>query len=113
MLQCWPFSVCLVDVAQHEFVTSSHDGLDSRSFHTIDDVLLRQQERGRNGHGTNFVQGQHGEPELVAAFHDEHDEIPLADAQGAEIAHHLVGLAAYVGEGESAFDAFVVAPQQG
>ena len=54
--------------------------------------MLRQHVRGRNDDGSQFVQGQHDHPPLIAALQNKHDGVVLADAKGLKIRRSLVRL---------------------
>ena len=99
-------------MAEHDFVTTGHDGLDVGGIATVDDILFGQQVRGGDTHGTQLVESDNREPELKAAFEYEHHHVAVADAQRLEIGGSLVALAFDVGKGEVDALAPVVGPEQ-
>ena len=78
----------------------------------VDDVVCRQQMGGGDGDGADFVQRQHGNPELVAAAQHEHDAVAPPDAQLQQIGRRLVRHLFQVPEGEAFFLPLVIGPQQ-
>ena len=95
------------------FVAAADDGLDLGGFATVDNVVGCQQEGGRNGHRSYFLEGQHGGPEGDAAFEDEHHEVAAADSQRGQVAGNLVGFALEVGKSKPALRLGGTCPQQG
>ena len=69
--------------------------------------------RGGDGDGADFVECQHGYPELVAAAQHKHDAVAAPDAQLQEVGCRLVGHLFQVLEGEAFLLTLVVGPQQG
>ena len=67
-------------------------GLDGGKTHPIHNVLDRQQRGRRHGHSTQFVQGQHGNPELHPAMQNEHDLVSAGDTQSAQGSGQAGGL---------------------
>ena len=78
----------------------------------VDDVVGRQQMRGRDGDGADFVQRQHRYPKLVAAPQHEHDAVPPPDTQLEQVGRRLVRHLFQVPEGEAFFLPLVIGPQQ-
>ena len=67
---------------------------------------------GGNGHGTQLVQGEHGDPPLQTALQNEHHHIAMTDAQLLQVDCCLVAALLQVGESQANFLAFVVGPKQ-
>ena len=58
---------------------------------------------GRDRDGTDFMECQHGEPELVVAFEHDHDAVAFFDAEGGKVVGGAVGCVLHFFEGEAAF----------
>ena len=53
---------------------------------------------GGNNDGTQFVQCDDAEPELITAFQNQHYHIPVPDAETPEIGSRHVRIALHVGK---------------
>ena len=73
------------DVAKDLRFTGADDRLYVGRIGAIDDVLLRQQMGGRDGHGADLMQRNDGVPELIAPLEDQHHFVPAAYAERLEI----------------------------
>ena len=69
-----------IDMSGDLSLTGTDDGLDIGCLVTVRQVLDLQLVGRRNRHGTDFVQGQDGEPEFIMAFQDQHDGVALFQA---------------------------------
>ena len=102
-----------VDVFKHDVVAYGNDGFDVGRLAAVDDVFCRQQMGGGNGGGSDFVERDDGEPELVAALQYEHHHVATANAERCEKRCRLVTLALDVGKRELYLLALLVGPEQG
>ena len=80
---------------------------------TVYDVVVGQQIRSRNHHGTDFVQGYDKRPELIAAFQDTHHHIVFLNTDSCKVRHDVVAHSLHVGKRIVALLALVVRPKQG
>ena len=76
--------------------------LDAGGVEAVDEVLLHQLMRRRDGYRAHLAQAEHGVPELDVAAEDEHDPVALPYADGLEIVGGLCRHPLHVGEGEAA-----------
>ena len=58
---------------------------------------------GRDRDGTDFMQCQHGEPELIVAFEHDHNAVAFFDAEGGKVVGGAVGSMLHFFIGEAAF----------
>ena len=79
----------------------------------VDDVFLGEQVGGGYAHGSDFVQCDNREPELIAAFEYEHHHVAAFDAERQEKRGGLVAFALDVGKGEVDVVVFLVGPAKG
>ena len=91
----------------------SHNHLDLGRIVSEYDVLGCEHVGCWNSYSPDLVQGQHGEPPLVAPLEDEHDHVSLAYSKGLEEGCCLVHILLHLGKGEVAPSAPVVDPQHG
>ncbi len=103
----------LVDALHDVGVVDRDDHLDVGGLVAIDDVLSREQVGRRDGDGAELVQGEDGEPELVAALEDEHDRVALPYPGRREEVGGLVAHVLELGVGERRLGASLVAPDEG
>ena len=82
-------------------VGGAEDGRDTGGIEAVLEVMLLELVGGGDGDGTQLIQTQHGEPELVVALQHQHDAIALLDTQGLEVVGALGGGLLHVLEGES------------
>jgi hypothetical protein len=93
--------------------TRAHHGLDVGALEAVRQIVLLQHEGSRHCHRAQLRQGQHGEPELIVAPQNDHDEVAATDAALREEVGRLVRPVLHVGEGEDVLLAFGVTPHHG
>ncbi len=83
-------------------VGRADQGLDAGSVEAVLKVMLLQLVGCGDRDGAQFVQGHHGEPELIVPLEHQHDPVAPLDSQGGEIVGALVGGVLDILEGEAA-----------
>ena len=96
-----------------DVVATSDDRLDVCRVAAVDDVFVGEEVCGWDHHCSDLVEGDDGEPELIAAFQDQHDHVTLPDAEGLEVRRCLVRLTLHVRECEIYVLALVIGPTKG
>ena len=89
----------------------AHYGFDSGARAAVNYVVGCKQMRGRDGYRSEFVEGYHGKPELIAALEDEHHHVAFAYAEAFEERRRAVALALDVGECEALLAAVGIGPR--
>ena len=84
-------------------VSGTQDGRNTSCLEPIGKVMLHQLIGGRNGDGTQLVQTQNSEPELIVPLQHQHDPVPPLDAQTLEVVGTLGRSILEVLKGEPAF----------
>ena len=103
----------IVDMVDDDVVAACDDRLDVGRVAAIDDIFVGEEVGRRDHHCSDLVEGDDGEPELIAAFQDQHDHVTLPDAEGLKIGGGLVRLTLHVRECEIYVLALVVGPTKG
>ena len=97
----------------HIVVANADDSLDSGLAVAVDNVAAGEHMGGRYGYGAQFVEGQHSEPEFIAALKDNHHSVAAAYTQPLQVARSTVALLLHLTEGERAVLTTLAGPQQG
>ena len=90
----------------------TNNGLNTGAVVAINNVVRGEHVGGRDGHSTNFAQGQHGNPPFVLAFKDEHHHVAAANAQRLKVRCSTVALPFQIGKGEKAFASLLAHPNE-
>ena len=101
------------DVAKDLRFTGADDRLYVGRIGAIDDVLLRQQMGGRDGHGAELMQRNDGVPELVAPLEDQHHFVAAAYAERLEIGGGTIRSLLDLCKGEVDVFAVIIRPAEG
>ena len=104
---------CTLNLCKNIIFAHTNNGLNTGAIVAINNVVRGEHVGGRNGHSTNFAQGQHRNPPFVFTFKDEHHHVATANAQLLEVGCRAVALLFQLGKAENAFSAFVANPYQG
>ena len=94
-------------------VGGAEDGADPGGIEAVGEIMLLEQVGGGDGNGTQLVEAQDGEPELVVALEHQHHPVALFDAQALEVVGGPVGALAHVREGEATLHLVAVQVQHG
>ncbi len=94
-------------------VRRADDSGDVRGLIAVGKVVRHELIRCRNGHRADFMQREHGKPELVMALEYQHDLVALLDAERKEVVGAAVGGLHHVLKREAAFRSVVVHMQHG
>ena len=68
------------DMFGNHLLARANDHLDIGGVRPVHDILLGQQVRGGDHYRPQFMQGDDGEPELIATFQDQHHHIAPSDS---------------------------------
>ena len=98
------------DFLQYVFISAADDGLDFGGFAAVDYIVCGKEEGGGNGHGSNFLESEHGGPEGEPALEYEHHEVATPYSEPAEISRDLVAFAFEIGETHAPFGLGVAGP---
>ena len=88
----------LGNLLQYVVLADAYYGFDVGPGVAVYNVVLGKHVRGRNGHCTYLVEGQHRNPEFIASFEYEHHHVALAYAQLHEVGGGAVALFLDVGK---------------
>ena len=101
-----------VHLGDDEIVVHADRGLHLRGVSTVNDVLLRQLQRGGDQDHPQLVQRGGADPVFPAAAQDHHHHVALLQPQAGQEVGDLVGQALDVGEAEVPLLVLLVDPKQ-
>ena len=80
----------LLNLLENVGFTRTDNSLHTGPLVTIYDVVLGKHVSGRNCHGTNLMQRQHGKPPLVMAFENQHHLIVVPNTELCQVGSNAV-----------------------
>ena len=111
-LDAWRFRQRVGDMFRDNRLSGADNHLDVRSICPIDNIFLRQQVSRGNYDGTQLMQRDDGEPELVPPLQNQHHHVAASDAERLEISCRPVGPLLHVGKREVDMFAVVISPAE-